>query len=178
MHLQGWPETEASQSEPQVEGQLPTRDTQEKPFLVGPHPAQAPGPRTSSYHVSPCRSADHRPRVPRSPASGGDGAGGAAAGSSHTHPYPNCSPPSWGRAQRFLVRRGCSWAFRRGGVTLKGPQRATQGGLVWEPPPQAQIASLLSRKGARAPWSDTLPCEGVTAGLFLAQPLTSQTQGP
>ena len=34
LHLQAWPETETSQSEPQVEGQLPTRDTQEKPFLV------------------------------------------------------------------------------------------------------------------------------------------------
>ena len=34
LHLQAWPETETSQSEAQVEGQLPTQDTQEKPFLV------------------------------------------------------------------------------------------------------------------------------------------------
>lgn len=32
----------------------------------------------------------------------GGGAGGAAVGSSHTHPHPVCSPPSWGRARRSL----------------------------------------------------------------------------
>lgn len=166
LHLQAWPETETSQSEAQVEGQLPTRDTQEKPFLVGPCPVQAPGPRISSYHVFPCRSADHRPRVPHSPASGRGRAGGAAMGSSHTHPHPVCSPPSWGRAQRFLVRRGCSWAFRGGGATLKGPQRATQGGLVWKPPPRAQIPSLLSRKGARDRGQTPCPVRGSPQGYF------------
>lgn len=67
-------------------------------------------------------------------------------GSSHTHPTPSASLLA-GEGPRGPCEEGLQLGFRGGGATLKGPQRATQGGLVWEPPPWAQISSLLSRKG-------------------------------
>lgn len=43
-----------------------------------------------------------------------------------------------GEGTRGPWRRGCSWAFRGGRAIMKGPLRATQGGLVWARPPGEQ----------------------------------------